>query len=100
MLLSTYVDRLEEIKMGSSLGLDDRVSLHLRGSFSPVRGTIRNHCRFMSGENQSLAKPSISRWDCGGDADWVSRGDTAVWRLPGELFQLFRCGATRDWTGG
>lgn len=45
--------------MGSNLGLEDRVSSHLRGILGLVLGTLRNHCRFMSREKQSPARPSI-----------------------------------------
>lgn len=76
------------------------VSLHLRGSLSLVIGTSRNYCRFMSRENQRPAKPWMGRWGLWRDAEGVRRGDAAVWRLPGELFQYFSCGASRDWTGG
>lgn len=95
---SFYVDRSEELKMGSSLGLEDRVSSHLRGSLGLVLGTLRNHCRFMSRENQSLVKPSIDGQMAalGGCEECVSRGDTAVQRLPGEVFQVLRRGATGD----
>lgn len=46
--------------MGSSLGLDDGVSSASQRKLQPGdRGTIRNHCRFVSRENQNLVSP---RW--------------------------------------
>lgn len=50
----------------------------------------------MSREKQSMVKLVLGRVRPCGHAEWINRGGTASRTPAGELFQLFRCGATGD----